>query len=317
MAVRVFRRHEALMFGSTRFSSLFIRRFFQKTTALSPAALVAMIWLLSLAPAAQGQCSPTGGDRTVTVCTPADGATVSSPFEVSAAATDAATVTAMQIYLDGALIFKVNASSFDTTVTAAAGSHRVTVKAWDATGAFSKVLNITVTSGGGGGSVTVTPASLNFGSQTVGSSSPTQTVTLSNGTSGSITVNGIAMSGDYSQQNNCGMGPFPTTLNAGGSCQVFVTFTPTASGTRTGSVTISTSDAGSPRTVLLTGSGGSTTGTVSGWLTYKFDNNRSGANTSEITLTPSNVNSVQFGRKLQMTVDGLVFGQPLYTRNLQ
>src|SRR2546430_1290859 len=96
-------------------------------------------------------------------------------------------------------------------------------------------------------------SSLNFGSQTVGSSSPAQTVTLTNGTSGSITVNGIAMSGDYSQQNNCGMGPFPTTLNAGGSCQVFVTFTPTASGTRNGSVTISTSDAGSPRTVSLTG----------------------------------------------------------------
>src|SRR5207302_499759 len=83
-----------------------------------------------------------------------------------------------------------------------------------------------------GGSVTVTPASLNFGSQTVVSSSPTQTVTLINGASGSVTVNGIATSGVYSQQNNSGMVPFSTTLNAGGSCQVFVTFTPTASGTR-------------------------------------------------------------------------------------
>ena len=93
-------------------------------------------------------CTPNGGDRTVTVCTPTNGATVTSPFEVSAAATDSAAVSAMQIYLDGVKVFQVNANSFDTSVTASTGTHRLTVKAWDAVGAFSQTLSVTVTAGG-------------------------------------------------------------------------------------------------------------------------------------------------------------------------
>jgi hypothetical protein len=47
-------------------------------------------------------------------------------------------------------------------------------------------------------------------------------------------------------------------------------------------------------------------------LTYKYDNSRSGQNTSETVLTPANVNAATFGLLRQLDVDGKVDAQPLY-----
>jgi outer membrane protein assembly factor BamB len=46
--------------------------------------------------------------------------------------------------------------------------------------------------------------------------------------------------------------------------------------------------------------------------TYHNDNYRSGANTRETILTPSNVNEMQFGKRLVLPVQGYVYAQPLY-----
>lgn len=50
--------------------------------------------------------------------------------------------------------------------------------------------------------------------------------------------------------------------------------------------------------------------------TYQYDNSRSGSNTHETTLTPSNVNVSQFGRLTAFAVQGYVYAQPLYLPNL-
>jgi hypothetical protein len=50
--------------------------------------------------------------------------------------------------------------------------------------------------------------------------------------------------------------------------------------------------------------------------TYHYDNMRSGQNTSETTLTTSNVRQAQFGKLGTFTVDGLVDAQPLYLSNV-
>ena len=50
--------------------------------------------------------------------------------------------------------------------------------------------------------------------------------------------------------------------------------------------------------------------------TYQSDNYRSGANTHEINLTPSNVNAAQFGRLAVFNVQGFVYAQPLYVPNV-
>ena len=47
-------------------------------------------------------------------------------------------------------------------------------------------------------------------------------------------------------------------------------------------------------------------------LTHMNDDNRSGANTSETTLTPSNVNQTQFGKLWSYPVHGATYAQPLY-----
>lgn len=47
-------------------------------------------------------------------------------------------------------------------------------------------------------------------------------------------------------------------------------------------------------------------------LTYHNNNARTGLNSAETTLTPSNVNVTSFGKLFTVTVDGLVDGEPLY-----
>jgi centrosomal CEP192-like protein/uncharacterized protein DUF5719 len=97
---------------------------------------------------------------------------------------------------------------------------------------------------------TLTPNSLTFTSQHVGTTSPGQPVTLTNSGNESMSILGIATSGDFGQTNNCG-----TSLPASGNCTITVTFTPTAPGTRTGELSVSDSAPGSPQTASLSGTG--------------------------------------------------------------
>jgi hypothetical protein len=98
--------------------------------------------------------------------------------------------------------------------------------------------------------VSLSPVSLVFSSQTVNTASTAQTVTLTNTGSANLTINSTAITGDFGQTNNCG-----TSLAGGKSCTFSVIFTPTATGTRTGALTISDNASGSPQSVSLTGAG--------------------------------------------------------------
>src|SRR5208282_4376757 len=77
---------------------------------------------------------------------------------------------------------------------------------------------------------------------------------LGSGINAGAHLTSATLTGDFSQTNNC---PGPTTLLAGGaSCTYTVIFTPTALGTRTGTLTITTDAPGSPSfTVKLQGNG--------------------------------------------------------------
>jgi hypothetical protein len=61
--------------------------------------------------------------------------------------------------------------------------------------------------------------------------------------------------------------------------------------------------------VLLSGTAHAQAVNVTSW---HYDNSLSGANTQETILTPSNVNSLTFGRLFSVPLDGMVFAQPLY-----
>jgi hypothetical protein len=100
--------------------------------------------------------------------------------------------------------------------------------------------------------VSLSPGSLAFGSQLVGTTSTPLTVNLTNTGSADLAISSIAATGDFAQTNNCGSSVAP-----GASCTISVRFTPTTSGPRSGTVTITNNADGSPHVVSLTGTGNS------------------------------------------------------------
>jgi probable HAF family extracellular repeat protein len=94
--------------------------------------------------------------------------------------------------------------------------------------------------------IDITPGTLSFASQPVGTISPAQSVRLANSGAAPLTLGNASVTGDFAQSSNCG-----ATLTAGNSCTVSVTFTPTAAGNPTGTLTV-VSD-GAPSTIALTG----------------------------------------------------------------
>jgi ASPM-SPD-2-Hydin domain-containing protein/HYDIN/CFA65/VesB family protein len=106
--------------------------------------------------------------------------------------------------------------------------------------------------------VTLTPASLTFNSQMVNTTSPSQVVTLSNNQTTDLNISGISASGDFAQTNNCG-----SSIAAGATCAITVTFTPTATGARSGAITVTDSATNSPQTANLAGTGVTTAITFS------------------------------------------------------
>ena len=97
---------------------------------------------------------------------------------------------------------------------------------------------------------TISPAGLTFLTQVVGTTSAAKTATLTNTGSVSLTITSIQTSGDFAQNNNCG-----GSLAAGTNCTINVTFTPTAMGSRTGTLSVNDDATPSPQTVSLSGSG--------------------------------------------------------------
>ena len=72
------------------------------------------------------------------MCSPAAGSTVASPVHFVAAAKSTHPITAMRIYVDNIAKFTVDASSLDTSVALATGTHSVVVQAWDSSGVVFK-----------------------------------------------------------------------------------------------------------------------------------------------------------------------------------
>jgi uncharacterized repeat protein (TIGR03803 family) len=101
----------------------------------------------------------------------------------------------------------------------------------------------------------VSPTSLTFAAQKVGTTSAAKTVTLTNNLSTALTFNGVtftgANAGDYaSPSSTCG-----ASVPAKGKCTVSVTFKPTATGARSATLNVNDSANNSPQTVSLTGTG--------------------------------------------------------------
>lgn len=100
--------------------------------------------------------------------------------------------------------------------------------------------------------VRISPSSLQYANQNTGTSSASQTVTLTNFGGSPLVLSSIGASGDFSAANNCG-----SSLPGGQNCTATVVFAPVATGVRTGALKFSDNSAneGASQSVALSGTG--------------------------------------------------------------
>lgn len=105
-----------------------------------------------------------------------------------------------------------------------------------------------------GPNATLSPTSLTFSSQMVGTISMPKAVTLTNKGTAHLTITSIGITGlnagNFSQTHTCG-----SFLAVGASCTISVRFKPTATGTRTAAVSVHDNATNSPQKVALYGTG--------------------------------------------------------------
>ncbi len=152
------------------------------------------------------------------------------------------------------------------------------------------------TSCGGGGSMAadpisaagfaVSPTTLTFGNQAVGTTSTTQTATLRNAGTATLNISSVQVTGpnasDFSATNSCG-----SSLAPSAQCTFSVTLRPTAVGTRTASVVFTDNANGSPQSVNLTGKG-TAAGVDLSANTLTFGNQLQGTTSAAQPLTLTN-----------------------------
>jgi len=105
--------------------------------------------------------------------------------------------------------------------------------------------------------VTLAPNPVVFASQTIGTTSAATTVTLTNSGNATLTITGITITGtnptDFA--TTTGSNPCGSTLAAGASCNIYVTFTPASAASFSATLSLADNATGSPQTVALSGSG--------------------------------------------------------------
>jgi trimeric autotransporter adhesin len=104
--------------------------------------------------------------------------------------------------------------------------------------------------------VSLSPPNLNFGNTTVNTTSVAKAETITNTGTGALINFSWSITG--TNANNFAIAPSTTcttTLAPGANCLVNITFTPSATGTRTASLTLTDNATNSPQTVGLSGTG--------------------------------------------------------------
>ena len=85
------------------------------------------------------QCGRSGCNPGVVIQQPTNDEDTNSPFTVAAdVESNTHQITAMKVYLDNAVVATSTGPTIRSSVTAAAGTHLLSVQAWDSTGALYK-----------------------------------------------------------------------------------------------------------------------------------------------------------------------------------
>ena len=114
-------------------------------------------------------------------------------------------------------------------------------------------LNLAGTGVAAGPAALLSVDNLSFGTINVGASSTAQNIQLSNPGNATLNIASIATSTNFTQTNNCA-----STLAANASCNISVTFAPTATGNLQGYVMVTDNAGNSPQKASLAGTGNPT-----------------------------------------------------------
>jgi hypothetical protein len=169
-----------------------------------------------------------------------------------------------------------------TPTTLAAETYQLDI--YDNATGSPHVVSLTGTGVTGTGSVQFTPTSLVFPAETMNVTSPAQTVIMTNNGQTPLTVTNIATTGDFAETTTCPATPFTIAVNA--SCAFQITFTPTNTGVRKGSLVITDNVTSGSSSVSLTGTGNADFNLSSSTLTQSLP---IGTTTTTFTISLSSV----------------------------
>ncbi len=82
--------------------------------------------------------------RTVTICSPANGSSSGNAVHIVASAATSLAFSQLQVYVDGVVRYRTSSQYVDIAPDLALGTHRITVKGWDSSGAFWNTILVTV-----------------------------------------------------------------------------------------------------------------------------------------------------------------------------
>jgi hypothetical protein len=134
--------------------------------------------------------------------------------------------------------------------------------------------------------IVLTPLALTFAATVVGQTTAAQTITIANTGGTPATLQTPAITGDFVlTANTCG-----ATLAASTACVVSIAFTPTASGTRTG--TLSVTDSVGTQTAQLTGTGNAPATDTLAPLSLTFGTQQIGTTSAAALVTLTNAGDV-------------------------
>ncbi len=115
-----------------------------------------------------------------------------------------------------------------------------------------QILSLNGDGGDAGANATLSAPNLTFGSQTVNTTSPPQSITLNNYGTTTLNVTTITTTTDFGETDDC-----RPSLASGTSCTINVTFVPSTTGGIDGTLSATDNAAGSPQNVALSGTGSS------------------------------------------------------------
>lgn len=296
---------------------------------------------------AQATCTLSSTNRALTICTPANGATVGTTFHVNAGTTDSLAIQYIEVYVANVRYAIQHQNFLEATITVPAGTKvNLTVQAHDTGGVTFKQTYLINVSAGSTYSISPQNPTVSEGA--------TQQFTGSVASTWATTCGSISSSGLFTaplSQPACkvtgtasdGSGPTASTnVNVSSPISISPTGATTAvnqaqqfsanvavtwaascgsissSGLFTapataGSCTITaTASSGTPYTAKASDTVTSSTPSAANYTTWKNDNARDGLQSKETILTPANVNASSFGQIFSAPVDGRLWAQPLY-----